>query len=417
MRTFGAAVGFAVIAFVTQAISGGEADPAGQLRPDDAVLARPFTVKPVTIVHRSTSERAADQPGGPLRVLPANPRYFTDGSGRAIYLTGTHTWNNFQDTTEPGAAKAFDFHRYLDFLSSNHHNFIRMWTWEAPRWGPWTKEDLSWFPMPYERSATPGAGDGGNKFDLNRFNQAYFDRLKDRVSTALSRRIYVSVMLFNGGSIGNRKWPDRAHKNPWNSHPFRKTNNINGIDGDPNADNQGWETHTWPPPQGIWAYQEAYIRKVVDTVNDLDNVLYEVTNEDPDSTMRDWNYRVIEAVHQYEATKPKRHPVGMSQLWADSAMLWESPADWIAPGLDKNDPLAADGRKVVIVDSDHIEPGLPASTDLVWKCYLRGHSLISMEHGGEGIAPIFGNDFRSSRGDIATRLTRGDTRIRSTWPR
>ena len=28
---------------------------------------------------------------GPLRVHPTNPRYFTDGSGKAIYLTGSHT--------------------------------------------------------------------------------------------------------------------------------------------------------------------------------------------------------------------------------------------------------------------------------------------------------------------------------------
>src|SRR5687767_15407079 len=31
---------------------------------------------------------------GTLRVLPSNPRYFTDGSGRAIYLTGSHVWWN-----------------------------------------------------------------------------------------------------------------------------------------------------------------------------------------------------------------------------------------------------------------------------------------------------------------------------------
>jgi hypothetical protein len=31
---------------------------------------------------------------GPLRVHPKNPRYFTDGTGRAVYLTGSHTWDN-----------------------------------------------------------------------------------------------------------------------------------------------------------------------------------------------------------------------------------------------------------------------------------------------------------------------------------
>ena len=31
---------------------------------------------------------------GPLCVHPDNPRYFTDGTGKAVYLTGAHTWNN-----------------------------------------------------------------------------------------------------------------------------------------------------------------------------------------------------------------------------------------------------------------------------------------------------------------------------------
>jgi hypothetical protein len=38
---------------------------------------------------------------GPLRVHPANPRYFTDDTGRAIYLTGSHTWANFQEIKLP----------------------------------------------------------------------------------------------------------------------------------------------------------------------------------------------------------------------------------------------------------------------------------------------------------------------------
>ena len=31
---------------------------------------------------------------GPLRVHPTNPRYFSDGSGKAVYLTRSHTWTN-----------------------------------------------------------------------------------------------------------------------------------------------------------------------------------------------------------------------------------------------------------------------------------------------------------------------------------
>src|SRR5260370_35554005 len=34
---------------------------------------------------------------GPLRRLDSNPRYFTDGSGKAVFLTGSHNWPNFKD--------------------------------------------------------------------------------------------------------------------------------------------------------------------------------------------------------------------------------------------------------------------------------------------------------------------------------
>jgi hypothetical protein len=43
---------------------------------------------------------------GPLRVLASNPRYFTDGSGKAIFLTGSRVWENLQDegpTSSPPA--------------------------------------------------------------------------------------------------------------------------------------------------------------------------------------------------------------------------------------------------------------------------------------------------------------------------
>src|SRR5262249_30534626 len=41
--------------------------------------------------------RAGGPATGPLRRLESNPRYFTDGSGKAILLAGSHNWHNFQD--------------------------------------------------------------------------------------------------------------------------------------------------------------------------------------------------------------------------------------------------------------------------------------------------------------------------------
>jgi len=46
-------------------------------------------IKRSNVMFDSSTRRPAS---GPLRIHPDNPRYFTDGSGKAIYLTGSHTW-------------------------------------------------------------------------------------------------------------------------------------------------------------------------------------------------------------------------------------------------------------------------------------------------------------------------------------
>src|SRR5262245_15995705 len=61
---------------------------------------------------------------GPLVVNPGNPRYFMDGSGRTILLTGSHTWSNFQDNGGSDPPPVFDYTAYLDFLQANNHNFF-----------------------------------------------------------------------------------------------------------------------------------------------------------------------------------------------------------------------------------------------------------------------------------------------------
>src|SRR5437879_2742854 len=52
----------------------------------------------------------------PLRALSTNPRYFTGDSGKAIYLTGSHTWNDFQDWGTSGSIRPLDFTVYVKML-------------------------------------------------------------------------------------------------------------------------------------------------------------------------------------------------------------------------------------------------------------------------------------------------------------
>jgi Family of unknown function (DUF6298)/Putative collagen-binding domain of a collagenase len=336
-----------------------------------------------TVQARIYREYPGSPATGPLRAHPSNPRYFVDGSGKAVLLTGLHTWANFSDNGFGDPPPVFDYRAYLDFLVANNLNFTRLWAWEQACWAPWLwSEDYCYNPgPPYDRTGPGKALDGKPKFDLRRLNPSYFARLRSRVIEARDRGIYVAVMLFNGWSIDK----DHGHRgNPWKGHPFNRANNISGIDGDLNRDDSGSETHQLLIPE-LTAYQEAYVRRVIDSVNDLDNVLFEISNESY-SNSKAWQYHMIDLIHSYEATKPKQHPVGMTQYqWPGrNEDLFNSPADWIAPWEElpnypyRDDPRPSDGKKVVIVDTDHLW-GIGGDRAWAWKSFLRGNQPSFMD--------------------------------------
>jgi len=322
--------------------------------------------------------QAGEPARGPLQVHPDNPRYFTDGTGRAIYLTGSHTWMDFKDLGPGPPPPKFDYADYLDRMRRYNHNFIRLWTWELSRYSyAGTKDNPHYAqPFPWQRTGPSKALDGGLRFDLTKFDQAYFDRLRERIVQARDRGIYVSVMLFEGHGMQFSEPPWC-----WDSHPFHAKNNINGIDGNPNGDARGTEVHTLAVPE-VTRIQESYVRKVIDTVNDLDNVLYEISNETGDYST-EWQYHMIRFVKQVEKDKPKQHPVGMTFQYKGgrNKTLLDSPADWISPnssGGYRDNPPAADGRKVIISDTDHLW-GHGGNRDWVWKSFLRGLNPIYMD--------------------------------------
>lgn len=327
---------------------------------------------------------AGEEAKGPLRVHPANPRYFTDGTGRAIFLTGSHTWDSLQDWGGP--TPNFDYPAYLDLLSGQGHNFIRLWIWESTSGKTYRSNAIA--PMPWARTGGGTATDGAPKFDLSRFNDAFFDRLRTRVMAARDRGIYVSIMLF-------QQYFDLR------THPFAVSNNVNGLSADLNSDGDGREIHTLGHPAAL-ACQQAFVRKVIDAVNDLDNVLYEIGNEFERQTIA-WQHHMINLIHSYEREKPKQHPVGMTSTGGSgtaspritNAELFASPTDWISPHNEPGqnyatDPPASEGLKVVIADSDHLEGVLGAREAgtyrrWIWKSLLRGSQPILMDPVQNGI--------------------------------
>lgn len=318
------------------------------------------------------------QATGPLRVAKENSRYFADPGGRIVYLTGAHTWPNLRDMGHTDPPEPFDWPGYLDFLIARHHNFIRLWAWDLTRHVDESGEAIYTSPLPCPRTGPGTALDGKPRFDLSRFEQSYFDRLRERVQSAGRRGIYVSIMLFEG-------WGTQFAGEAWVGHPFNAANNSTGVDGDPDRTGKGLAVYTLQAP-AVTRVQEAYVRKVIDTVGDLDNVLYEISNEaGPYST--EWQYHMIRFVKEHEATKAKQHPIGMTFQYqgGSNQTLFHSPADWISPNPDATDgysyqenPPPADGSKVILADTDHLW-GIGGNQGWVWKSFCRGLNPLFMD--------------------------------------
>ena len=321
-------------------------------------------IKIVPAPKENADKKGKHKVQGVLKVHPVNPRYFTDQSGKVIYLTGSHTWLNVLDGIGPSGKQTPEDNAFLDFIAAHGHNFTRLWAFEND--GFVFKEVV---PNVYLRTGPGNASDGNPKYDLSRLNQAYFDRLKSRVSAAKERGIYVAVVFF--GHSGNLNGPIF----------YKKENNINGIDGDPNADGYAIETRTLQIPP-VTALQDAFVKKVIETVNEFDNVMYEIACESgPETTA--WQYHLISLIKQQEAKMPTQHLIGMSSDGGyvrgdDTERLFKSDADWICPGWNTDtsciymtDPPAATGEKIILIDTDHLW-GVGGDSKWVWKSFLRG---------------------------------------------
>jgi hypothetical protein len=359
-------------------------------------------------------------------VSKTNPRYFTVASEpdqKAIYLTGSHIWNNFHDGMGPGAdcaetSEEFDFDGYLKFLKDHGHNFIRLWRWEQFKsQAAGGNYHLCMTPQPWLRTGPGDAKDEKPKFNLEVINQSYFDRLHERVMAAGNAGIYVGVLLFDGWAIHLSPAPDNVE-----GHPFHALNNVNGVSIQSILDYQ-----VLPLDPRVQALQEAYIQKVIDTLHDLPNVLWEVANESSgggavdksfaemlgfseapdwgDST--EWQYWVIDVVKRHEREMGYTpHPIGMTMQFPVKEQtkvndpLLNSRAEWISPGYDDeifaqgdqhpmapgsppshwlDNPPPNEGRKVVITDTDHYSS--TADALWAWKSFLRGHHPILMDYG------------------------------------
>jgi hypothetical protein len=300
--------------------------------------------------------------------------YFSDESGKPLVFTGSHTWGRKREN-KIWVSDGWDlskFNKYLDFLQHWNHNYIRLWMWEQEGGvNIWEK-----------------TSDG--RSDLAKLNQAFFDRTGSFVEAAKARGIYLGVMLFQGWSgTCEASIPD------WPRHAMNKINNINGIDGDPDGKTFGNKVHSLENPK-IVAFQEQYVRKMIDTLNGYDNFIWEIANETIKSSIP-WKAHMVQFIRDYEKTKPKQHLVltGTGNGVGNDSIL-ETKADTFSPCVvtkwaSPDDPFIGNPPipdstlvKPIILDNDHLGNHFLRFSALsqrnwTWKSFTRGNHPIHMD--------------------------------------
>lgn len=232
-----------------------------------------------------------------LSLHPANPHYFLfRGKPTVLITSGEH----YASVMNPD----FNYRRYLDTLRNETFNHTRLFVgvyrerpdehWPGNPLGP----DPRRFLCPFGRSRIPGAVDGGNKFDLDTWDDVFFHRLTEFCRLADERGIVVEINLFCPHYVFH------ASGALWKISPFHPGNNVNHM-GEIPPDEVFTLKHA-----AMQQYQDAMLRKIIQTVNGRDNLYYEICNEPYcDSVTMEWQHHIAEAILEEERRLPLQHLV------------------------------------------------------------------------------------------------------------
>ncbi len=244
----------------------------------------------------------------PLALHPDNPHYFLFRGKPAILLTSGEHYGAVLNLD-------FDYRKYLRTLEADGLNLTHLHRGlrRAGRGLQHRRE----FPgarkrslhRPWVRTDTPGYAHGGNKFDLTRFDDAYFRRLTDFVAEAGRRGVVVEMNLFC-------PFYDEAQ---WKLSPFHADNNVNGLGKVARTD-----VYTLDKHGGLLAVQEALVKKVVGELGDYDNVYYEICNEPYfGGVTLAWQRHIADEIVAAEKGFPAKHLI--SQNIANGSAKVEKP--------------------------------------------------------------------------------------------
>jgi hypothetical protein len=235
---------------------------------------------------------ASTAPAGLLTIDSQDPhRLLMDG--KPFYLAGYYP--NIGALTHD----QYDYENYykilIDMLAVNRINYMR----GVFDMGQTIGSSMSL----YQRTGPGTANDGKPKYDLKKFNQDYFDYWRKVITYAQSKGIVVQLVINDSWHNKSNIVYDNGGDRVWGmKHDYYNgANNINGLDA---SDNTNWHS----PSHASFEYHKQVIRKVVDNLGDLPNIVYEISNEN--NTNANWERQLADYLTSYEAsTGRSRHLV------------------------------------------------------------------------------------------------------------
>jgi hypothetical protein len=247
--------------------------------------------------------------GAPLSLHPDNAHYFLFGDRPTVLITSGEHYGAVLNLD-------FDYATYLKALEKDGLNLTRTFTgaYVEPI-GAFNIASNTLAPAkdrficPWARSDTPGYPNGGSKFDLTKWDEAYFKRLKDFVAQASQRGVVVEMNLFC-------PFYEEAQ---WKLSPQNAANNINGI-GAVGRTN----VYTLDQHGGLLPVHEAMTSKIVTELQGFDNVYYEICNEAYfGGVTLEWQHHIADVIVATERGFKSKHLI--SQNIANNKATVQNP--------------------------------------------------------------------------------------------
>lgn len=236
--------------------------------------------------------------GAVLTLSAENPHYFL-WQGRPTVLIGSGEHYGALINLD------FDYRRYFDTLAADGMMLTRVFsgTYVEPQ-GAFNiaRNTLAPAPgrfiSPWARSDQDGYANGGNKFDLQRWDESYFARLRALAAYAATRGVVIEFTLFC----------PMYEDTQWSLSPMNARNNVNGL-GDVNR----LDAFTLDKHGGLLPIQDALTRRLVTELNAMDNVMFEIMNEPYTRAVPlDWQRHIAEVAVETERRLPKKHLISQN---------------------------------------------------------------------------------------------------------